>query len=90
LHSLGAGVEILGDKKNKPHDLAVQKRQGERKNKQNQFVGLKPEYLDRLGQVLRKPVGEVVFSHLRSSLVIDENGGNSVRRFHWFRRGYTE
>jgi hypothetical protein len=46
--SLGTGVKILGHQKNKPHNLSVNKSQGEGKDEQDQFVRFKPEHLDRL------------------------------------------
>jgi hypothetical protein len=66
---LGAGIEILDRQKDDPHEFAVDEGQGQGKQKNDQFVHLEPEDLERLGQVLRKALAEIVGGHSGFSLI---------------------
>jgi hypothetical protein len=44
--SFGPGIEVLRDQKYEPHDFAVKQGQGEGEHTEDQFICLKPEYLD--------------------------------------------
>ena len=41
----GTGIEILGNQKNDPDQLSINKCQGEGEHKKNQLIRLKPEHL---------------------------------------------
>ena len=58
------GVKILGDQKHQPHDFAIKESQGKGEHKEDQFIRLEPEYLDRSWEVLRKSVGKIILAQL--------------------------
>jgi hypothetical protein len=59
----GTGIKILNHQKDKPHDFAVNKGQSESEHKKDQLVGFKPKNLDRLGEILRKLLFEIIVVH---------------------------